>query len=52
MRPIKFIANWLMLVTLPVWGGFAVLFNVLKDASQGNRTAKDMVTGKKWFWES
>jgi hypothetical protein len=49
VRPLRFAFNWLAFVTMPVWGGTAILivYFVVEHGKNG-----DALSGRKWFWKA
>lgn len=41
--------NWSLILTLPVWGGFAFLFFMLLELIDGDDRTIDVLLGKEWF---
>lgn len=48
MRPLRFVFNWIAILTLPVWGGMALLYILCVSPRQINRA---VLLGRKWIGE-
>lgn len=49
MEPIKFLVNWTVVLTMPIWMGFYCWYVLATDFDSMSK--KDVIIGKKWFWE-
>ena len=45
------IFNFFMVLLLPVWGGWAILYGFLCDVKNNGGTARDILKGKRLFWK-
>lgn len=49
MRPLRFVFNWIAILTLPVWGGWLLLLITWKERNLEHSHA--VFTGRKWMGE-
>jgi hypothetical protein len=49
MRILRFLVNWLAILTVPVWGGFLLLWQLVSEFHRSD--VQRCVTGKEWIWE-
>lgn len=53
MRVIRFIVNWIAILTVPVWGGIAIfvymVFVLLSGDTSGGLV--NSMKGDDWFWD-
>ncbi len=51
-RSIVFLVNWLILITLPLWGGSALLFESVCEARrQPTGSVRGAMAGRGWLWK-
>lgn len=51
MRVLKIILNWMLFLTLPIWGGPVLFALFIMDAILGkNDTPRKILAGKQWAW--
>lgn len=49
---VRLVVNWLLVITLPVWGGTVLAVVAVKDAITKDFLIRQaLFTGKRWFWE-
>lgn len=45
------IANWILIISAPLWAGFFLWFFFLKDAYDYDLVERDVVLGKEFLFE-
>lgn len=47
MRLLRILINLLVVLTIPLWIGFVVVYDIFS----GDSATGELLSGKKWFWQ-
>lgn len=50
MRLIRFIVNWSILLSAPLWAGFFGVFCMIKEIIKDIGDTREVMAGKDWIW--
>ena len=51
MRLLRIIVNWFLVLSMPIWGGFALLAHSISEIGRDQFVA-DAMKGKDWIWKT
>lgn len=51
MRLLRFFINWLLILTVPIWGGLVVLIMIVLDLTANANGMREIAVGKEWLWK-
>lgn len=51
MRAVRFTVNWLLFITLPVWGGTLLAGGLGMEWIEGRTPVRRAATGKEWLFK-
>lgn len=52
MRLIKFVVNWSILLSAPIWAGFYFQNCFVKELFDNTGTTRETMAGKDWIWRN
>lgn len=47
----RFLVNWFLILTMPMWGGFLIQFAGFLEAINGGYAVRKTMRGGQWLWE-
>lgn len=51
MRLIRFLINWTICLSCPLWGGTLVAIVMLAEFFRGDKIMAANLSGQRWMWE-